>query len=1116
MSENGNQPSLAELREKKTHEFTVVAYLKEHAKWLMDWKSLFWFFMFIFFLGFLWMGYSLVTNSFTQLYGWDYSSQYTIMAARFWDMWHYYFKTGEFVLYDPSTFFGTDNIGSNSYYGLFDPFVFICVFFPRSAIPQMYAVSACLKGAVGALAMRAYLKYMGVSERSARVGATAFAYCGYLNFMVGFPSTVSMCCTVPLILLGIEKVIKEKKPATLVWGIFLLGIISFFFLVVVCIFGVLYAIWRYFWTLNKRKAKDNWIVIGMGVAAFGIGICLCAWTLLPSIRESSLSGRTTSIGMAYFNSIKTALKTGDIKTLFARMFEIVGGSNGRELQGLVSFFYPTVNYTYLPLYRSTASGYDAWTASIFCYTPMIIFFFFEMVNWFRKKEIQPVIAFALCCYLLFTTFAYYFFYAFTGDGYGRWYIVLVPLIILSACRGIDHIKEAPSYQLPFATLLSALLTVLTYFITQWSLTKNGGTLTMAGIDGYTGFVPYFVTQYNVPAKDGLESLTWVVFYQIILVVVEGVAINVFQAKEWLHRLLIGFVSVETIVCGNLSFFYGSSWSFTNSYLNGSTQSALIQDAVDHMNAQDSGYYRTYQDICSEKNAGMAFGYNGGGNFHSLFNYGLSDFARFSHVSGNGYYFGNDQIYGETLEGKSWSGYYNNKRASFDWSTGYKYYIVGNGGYGPKGGWPDSTYRFSDNVPFGSELVYQNSLCRVYKSPYFFPLGHAVDNSYQIVKDEEASSPNISNFYSGYGLNEIIRNEETYLSGAIFNADETAIPSTANILGTPSLSNYDYLKKIEPNTLYSKAYKNTSGYGFNAKDPGSFLTDSSVVKAVSGDSLQTQVFDADDGKLVWHLSDDAYMNEDPDGAYFLLGYSGSNVRIYLIGDTFEDDGVTVKEKNYTLAFEYNSMRTVRSEMSTSYSGLYGFYAPGRVKYIVYCKNSGDGASANEKPTVYVNEKKNFDSRYGYLNNDEHAVTNVISTNDKFTFNTNYSTPKMVVTTLGYDAGWNCQASWTGSTGEKVTEPCQVYRLDGGLVGFYAPSGDVSYVMSYSTPNLNKGLVLTYLGLIAFFGYEIAMFVIKYKRLCKEKDISWNKPLVIDEDKSKKTNKDEDKKNSNKEE
>ena len=69
-----------------------------------------------------WMAYGLINNSFTQFYPWtDYFGQYVTMTFYYHDVWHTFFKTGYFELYSPNTYLGSDNIGSNSYYGLFDP-----------------------------------------------------------------------------------------------------------------------------------------------------------------------------------------------------------------------------------------------------------------------------------------------------------------------------------------------------------------------------------------------------------------------------------------------------------------------------------------------------------------------------------------------------------------------------------------------------------------------------------------------------------------------------------------------------------------------------------------------------------------------------------------------------------------------------------------------------------------------------------------------------------------------------------------------------------------------------------------------------------------------------------
>jgi hypothetical protein len=163
--------SLGELRQqnqKVNNPFS--SWFHRHCPFLFNIHSLFYFFWLTFGLGLLWMVYSLATNSGTQLLGWDYSYQYIPFGYQTWDCWHHFFDTGEFQLYSENTFLGSDNIGSNSYYGLFDPFVFFVVFFPRAWVPQLFAVAAMLKGAMGALTMRAYIKYLGGKEESARLG----------------------------------------------------------------------------------------------------------------------------------------------------------------------------------------------------------------------------------------------------------------------------------------------------------------------------------------------------------------------------------------------------------------------------------------------------------------------------------------------------------------------------------------------------------------------------------------------------------------------------------------------------------------------------------------------------------------------------------------------------------------------------------------------------------------------------------------------------------------------------------------------------------------------------------------------------------------------------------
>ena len=205
--------SLAAAKDKKD---LVKDFIKKHFPFLFDVRSLFYFILFLVIVSLGWCAWSLWNNYFTQLYGWDYEHQYVCFYYTYWDTWHEFFRTGHFNLYSYNTFLGTDNIGSNSYYGLFDPFVTVMILFPRVWIPQMTAITTFAKLIVTALLMRGYLKYMGISEWTARIGAVACAFSGFVNFMVGFPNFVSAAIYAPMILWGIEKVIRERKPTLLV------------------------------------------------------------------------------------------------------------------------------------------------------------------------------------------------------------------------------------------------------------------------------------------------------------------------------------------------------------------------------------------------------------------------------------------------------------------------------------------------------------------------------------------------------------------------------------------------------------------------------------------------------------------------------------------------------------------------------------------------------------------------------------------------------------------------------------------------------------------------------------------------------------------------------------
>ena len=1088
----------------------VSRWMHKHMPFLFRWDSVFYFGLFVFLLGFAWTAYSLFTDSFTQLLNWDYTWQYVPFSYTYWDAWHTFFSTGHFPMYDTYTWIGTDSVGSNSYYGLFDPFVVMLSFFPRGWIPQMFAVMTFVKLMVTTLIARSYLKYMGLKEWTARFGALAIGFSGYICFMVGFPSFLSAATYVPLILLGIEKVIKERKPTLLIIGLFLEGITSFFFLVVICIFGVIYAVWRYFWTLKQRKAIENWKVIGMGVLAFALGILLSCFSLLPSIRETMLSGRGTSIGTAYLKAIIKAFKSLDARSFLSLIFESVGDNPGRELMALISFFFPTAGHIGLPLARAS---YDAWTSSIFVYTPCVILFFTALINSIRLRRYDHLFAALLVIFLLFTNFAYFFFYGFSGNGYGRWFIVLIPIIVYYCCWGFDNRAEEPKW-IPLASAIIAFVSTIVVCYLSDSMLKG------VVFDSPT-FNPnnltYWQTTYSTATQEynGIKNI-WFLYYQLGLIAVEGTLLVVGHKKEWLPKAMVIAVSIEAIVMGNIAYAYDGLWSYENSFAGGTANRDTITLIANRIKEKDDSYFKTQCDtFYGSKYFNRVAGLNASGDFHSLMNFDAEDYALANHMKSHG---GESKSYGtEGIYNCSWSGFYANKRLATDYTLGYRYYIARNW----YAGWKlaDGSPLFpTPNVPFGAEEVPEASpdrdKWRIYKvgTDVMPELGWAVDSSQLYYRNKNAESPYASAFYSGYGgetgFRELRNYEETELYGAILE-DGTELPSTLSVNATvPTfVSRGINLYKLGNASMQSDYYTVANGDLMvpSTKNPYydeglGFFLNHYVTRA---NIAYTDTIQRDTGMVVFYpaFGDETYTLQDrtypywntsKEGAYFEVKWhnnanSGKDAdatpRVYVIGDSFNEDG-SLKKENDVLCFEQNVLSAMQgADYLSYYSSTFGLHARGKAKFIVFCFPDS-GSLRFDPQNVYVTCEDASSLKPKLAKVQEGALQNVKTSVNRFTFDTAYSSDRVVVTQLGYDAGWQATAYLPG--GEK--KACQMLKLDGGLVGFVAPyaldeNGDpltVSYELTYCTPYAGLASVAWILATLGYGGYLAYTFIAETKK------------------------------------
>ena len=223
-------------------------------------------------------------------------------------------------------------------------------------------------------------------------------------------------------------------------------------------------------------------------------------------------------------------------------------------------------------------------------------------------------------------------------------------------------------------------------------------------------------------------------------------------------------------------------------------------------------------------------------------------------------------------------------------------------------------------------------------------------------------------------------------------------------------------------------------------------------------------------------DREYLNEDPEGAYFVMDMtlsSGSDTpRVYFIGDK-DVDGDGVEEHNVVLSYEYNMISNWAGHY-VRYSGdVFGFYVPGKARYAVFCFK-GSGYVSFTEPTLYVQERSLFEENIDSNMTGENALKDVSFKTDCFAFRSDYDVPELVVTVLGYDAGW----SLSGTNGEETVSP-NIYKLDGGLVGFVLPSGEWNWTLRYRTPGLSLEVGLAMGGVAALGVYFLGAFLYRQK-------------------------------------
>ncbi len=971
---------------------------------------------FLYVIAFIMFFATLVNNEFTIPVSGDFTLQEIPFYYNGYDDWWHFFKTGEFVLWDDSAMLGVNNIGANSFYYLFNPFFLVLLICPRSLLAQGQAFMMITKMVLAGVTMKMLLDYFKVKKETSWLVGIAYAFCGYNFYYLWFNHFLEIAVLMPLVLLGVEKIIKEQKPMMLVLTIFVCGLTNYYFLISFCFCGVIYGIFRYFQNLGEynRRMKENKIthnmtfdvrgtVIFQGIFAFACGLMLTAIILLPCFATALDNPRTSSA--SYLPNLTNALKAlfssigghGELsfKEAFTNLtnylfkWEYAGGSSRNYIYPLVAFFTPNVSCMDSVVFNTYTYSY----ASMFIYTPLMLLFIPSLIQSFKTRHFSTVVGALGMCLMLFTPFVYYCFSGFTDSAYGRWYIFVTAVACVFIATQFDKREK----------------------MSIWYLDLSFGVIAI-----FYGFMLY--KGELLKASDMDESIYYFYGEMVYIVILYFYMRKNFRKSDLVSDLRY-FIAFEAIVMCNITLIGQGTTSYQGLYGGKANYKEEIR-LVENIKNEDKDYFRVFSTSAdrSANNLGMVLSSPGMGTFHSTFNYELNKFLNWSTVK-------------YSVSESSWSMGIHEKRINLDEFVGTKYYIL-----------KDDDY----NIPFGFSEYISTDDHVVYINDNFIELGYAFDT---IINENVMKDFSYYQEKSDY----ILTNEKAYLTGAILNEDDLE-----EIFGSDyeSMTRFNYISNedassisqgiITPslnNNLIKIFYKN----GDNFENRGSYT--SSAARGLTYGSY----VDIDTSSL--NIGSDCQTR----GKCFVTVQArmGENLNIVLYGRD-EDD------KEYVLTSDKHMTHWFNGSKGSESKRQRGFYVDDKVTRvrIEILDNMNSYNSTLLKPYLSYEYEDTYLQQIELLK--KNSLKNICVDVNDFSFDTDFDKEKMIVLQIPYDQGWKVKVF---DENNNQIEGIKIYKAQGGFLSILAPQGNYHYEFEYETPYLLLGIKVMYVGLLCAAVYII---------------------------------------------
>lgn len=1049
----------------------------------------------------------LDTGFVVPLYG-DYNIQMMTLIYDAYDDWHVFYETGHFIQWDRSVFIGIDNVGGNSFYYLFDPFMIIATWFPRDWLLVEQGVSFVLKMALGGMFFYWYLGEFKLSPRIKMIGAICFAFNGYIFQYLWF-HFIEVETFFPLALLGVEKLIKKKDPRYLMVGFLLIGLCNYFFFVVYMLGAFVYWCFRYLQDIFRRTRNDNYAILGVSFFGFLIAVFMGCITLLP--------GMTLALNMPRVNNASYLSNILQAEGFKAKLDALLTYSYSfNKLTPIFNIIFAPNNCFYsniLPVY-----WYDNLSGSMYVTTPITILFFTSFIQSIKDRRISHIIGILLTCLLVFTPFGFYFFSGFTV-GYARYFILPMSWMLTYSLITLSKRREISRTTFDLGFALAVLMMGICFILDLYYMNNYDSV-------GYSDGTNWDYRIYEI-----IITIVWAFVVYLVL--------RPLFHKRQFNAVMTFLCMVDVIAFANIVI-YCQGYCDMSSYAGGQQtikEETYIAEKLKESEGND--FYRIYSENQANNNININLreGFNGIGAFHSVYAFSAQDFLDRSRLP---FYY------------HDWEMATVNQRYNMETFLGMKYYFISkdNFTYNQKDQAPD-TY---NNVPLGYKniidltqdemkelgVTYSEELLSYLKSDdckkacYVnlnfidtgFSFDEAIDTDWLYYKTGNETYNRYEDINEYPLLRYAMLDHDDYVSlvdDGVFtenkfhvNGVEKEITETeknkqsnqfSNML--VSTSDYEENKSTPIQRFYGSSKVEATVYASNWPETERNATGEYLMDVVDGKNIfYDDAYDSN-GKLIpslrkWAKENpflykngiypadtkfDYYTKRKDDGTYYENGskvYYNAKVVYKAVEYKYVEGRLTKTYTTFGKKIEGNEGYYISIDDTNNmdwrfydendnliesarhpyheYKRAHGYYSTVPVKTIVGVTRSGtkDEMVTLHSPSIYV--QPYCDYLKAIKNLKDNAISIIDRNDDMVHFKTNYDKQRFVVLNYPNEKGWTIKEKVadskeaSGYSYKKVT----TYKAQGGFVSFVAEKGEHEYILTYSNSSFMLGGMITALG------------------------------------------------------